>query len=217
VDELASQWHARGFRVFKLKVGTDVDADVARVARLAQRFADVAFVLDANQGFDRAQARAFLRGVARLPGRVRMFEQPLARDDLEGMAMLRREGVAPIAADESVFTLADAKRVIALRAADCVNLKIMKSGLAETIAVAREVRAAGLDLMIGGMMETRLAMSFSYALVLGLGGIGHLDLDTPLLMADDPLTGGYAYRGPVLTVWTGAGVDARPHVQPYDK
>ena len=214
VDQLAAQWHARGFRTFKLKVGGDVDADLARVARLAARFIDVSFVLDANQGYDRPQAHAFVHGVAGMKSRIRLIEQPLARDDLEGMAGLRAARVAPIAADESVFTLDDARAVIAAGAADCVNLKIMKSGLAETIAIANAVRAAGLDLMVGGMMETRLAMSFSFALALGLGGVAHLDLDTPLLMDADPHEGGYGYEGPRLTVWSRPGIDLKPSVQP---
>jgi L-alanine-DL-glutamate epimerase-like enolase superfamily enzyme len=142
--------------------------------------------------------------------RLRLIEQPVAREDLDGMAELRAGCPVPIAADESVFTLDVARRVIAARAADCINLKIMKTGLSETIAIARAARAAGLTLMIGGMMESRLAMSFSLSLVLATGWIEHLDLDTPLLMAGDPLVGGYAYRGPVLTRWTDGGVGMRP-------
>jgi L-alanine-DL-glutamate epimerase-like enolase superfamily enzyme len=56
------------------------------------------------------------------------------------MAALRADGTIPVAADESVFTLEDARRVIAARAADCINLKIMKAGLAETIEIARARR-----------------------------------------------------------------------------
>ena len=210
IDELAGAWHARGFRVFKLKVGTDPDADARRVERLARRFADVSFILDANQGFDRDGALAFARSLARHAERVLMIEQPVARDDLDAMASLRAATRIAVAADEAVFTLADARRVIDARAADIVNLKILKSGLAETLAIARAVRGAGLSLMIGGMMETRLGMSFSYAVVLGLGGIDFLDLDTPLLLATDPLEGGYAYRGPKLTLWREPGVGAVP-------
>jgi o-succinylbenzoate synthase len=214
LDELAAQWHGRGFRVFKLKVGGDPDADVRRVERLARRYPGVEFILDANQAFDLARAREFLRALAAHHARVRLVEQPLPRADLEGMAALRAGSPVPIAADESVFSLLDARRVIAAGAADCINLKITKSGLAETIAIARAARAAGLSLMIGGMMETRLAMSFSFALVLALGWIEHIDLDTPLLMAEDPLQGGYGYRGPTLTVWRGPGVGMRPRTEP---
>jgi o-succinylbenzoate synthase len=212
VDELAAQWYGRGFRVFKMKVGSDIDADVRRVERLAARHPDVDFILDANQGFDVKGAREFLHAVTPLSRRVRLIEQPVARDDLDGMAALRADRAIPIAADESVFSLADARRVIAHGAADCINLKIMKTGLSDTIAIARAAKAAGLSLMIGGMMESRLAMAFSWSLVLATGWITHLDLDTPLLMAHDPLEGGYAYRGPMLTLWDEPGVGIRPHV-----
>ncbi len=212
IDELAAQWHARGFRIFKMKVGSDVDADVRRVERLARIHPDVQFILDANQGFDLAGARELMRALSFLASRIRLLEQPVAREDLEGMAALKADASISIAADESVFSLEDARRVIEHRAAHCINLKIMKTGLSETIAVARAAKAAGLSLMIGGMMESRLAMSFSWSLVLATGWIDHLDLDTPLLMAHDPLEGGYAYRGPMLTLWTAPGVGMRPDV-----
>lgn len=212
VDDLAAQWYTRGFRIFKMKVGHDVDADVRRVERLAAKHPDVDFILDANQGFDVAGARELMRALSFLASRIRLLEQPVAREDLDGMAALTADASISIAADESVFSLADAQRVIAARAADCINLKIMKTGLSETIAVARTAKAAGVSLMIGGMMESRLAMSFSYALVLATGWITHLDLDTPLLMAHDPLEGGYQYRGPMLTLWDEPGVGMCPEI-----
>jgi o-succinylbenzoate synthase len=210
IDELGGHWYALGFRVFKLKVGEDAVAERARVERIARRYADVSFILDANQGFDRATARAFLRAVEPWRERIAMLEQPLARSDIAGLAALRAEAVLPIAADESVFTLADARRVVDARAADVINLKVMKSGLAETIAIARTAREAGVRLMIGGMLETRLGMAVSLSLVLGLGGIEFLDLDTPLLMARDPWRGGYAYDGPRLVPWTEPGLGMEP-------
>lgn len=211
VDALAANWYARGFRIFKLKVGgSDVERDLARVETLARRYADVSFILDANQGYDRAQADAFVERLRAWRERIRLIEQPLARADIDGMAELRARSPIPIAADESVFTLLDAQRVIAAHAADVVNLKVMKSGLAETLAIARAVRAAGLGLMIGGMMETRLAMGVSLSLVLGFGGIEHLDLDTPLLMSEDPWEGGFAYDGPRLLPSLEPGLGMRP-------
>jgi L-alanine-DL-glutamate epimerase-like enolase superfamily enzyme len=214
VQTLAEGWHARGFRTLKLKVGDrDVDKDLARVEVLARRFGDVTFILDANQGYDRAAAGYFVARVGQAwPGRVLLVEQPLAREDLDGAAELCATSVVPIAADESVFTPADAERVVAARAAHVVNLKIMKSGLAQTIEIARTVRSAGLGLMIGGMMETRLAMGVSHSLVLGFGGIDYLDLDTPLLMKSDPWVGGYRYDGPRLipSAEPGLGMSPRP-------
>lgn len=212
VDELAAQWYGRGFRVFKMKVGSDIDADVRRVEKLARTHPDVQFILDANQGFDVSGARELVRALTPLASRIRLLEQPVAREDLDGMAALTADARVSIAADESVFSLADARRVVAHRAAHCINLKIMKTGLSDTIAIAREARSAGLSLMIGGMMESRLAMAFSWSLVLATGWVTHLDLDTPLLMAHDPLEGGYTYRGPMLTLWDEPGVGIHPLV-----
>ena len=66
--------------------------------------------------------------------------------------------------------------------------------------------------MIGGMVETRVAMGCSFSLVLGLGGFDVLDLDTPLLLASDPVTGGYRYEGSRLQPWSesGLGMKADP-------
>jgi hypothetical protein len=59
------------------------------------------------------------------------------------------------------------------------------------------------------MVETRIAMGCSFSLVLGLGGFDVLDLDTPLLLASDPVTGGYRYQGPQLQSWSGPGLDMK--------
>lgn len=211
VQALAESWVGRGFRTLKLKVGNpDIEKDIARVESLARRHPRVDFILDANQGYDRAAAATFVERLASLHERIRLIEQPLARDDIEGMASLCASSPVAIAADESVFTLPDVQRVIAAKAAHVVNLKIMKSGLAQTIEIARAARDAGLGLMIGGMMETRLAMGVSFSLVLGFGGIDHLDLDTPLLMADDPWVGGYTYDGPRMIPSLEPGLGMRP-------
>jgi len=214
IDALVASWYARGFRTLKLKVGVDPAADRARVRRIAERYEDVAFVLDANQAFDADGALRFAESLGAHARRVVLFEQPVERGDLDGLARVRRGCGMRVAADEAVFTLDDARAVIERGAADVVNLKIMKSGLAESLAIADLASGQGVGLMVGGMVETRLAMSFSLAIALGRGGVDHLDLDTPLLLCDDPHSGGYAYDGPMLSVWHEPGVGAVPADQP---
>ena len=210
VDVLARRWYGRGFRVFKLKVGADPDADVARVHRLATAFPGLEFVLDANQAFAADDALSFIGALGPLAGRVRLYEQPVERGDLDGMCRVRAQAGVPVAADESVFSVDDARRVIDENAADVINLKIMKSGLHETLRIAALAREHGVGLMVGGMVETRLAMGFSLALALGGGGVTHFDLDTPLLMRSDPIAGGYTYEGPRLTPSPLPGTGASP-------
>jgi len=205
--ELARTWYGRGFRLFKMKVGHDVDQDVRRLEAVHQSLSGISFIGDANQGFSRAECLAFARGVKRFGGRLMLLEQPVERTDLESLGVIGRETGIPVAADESVRSLADAKLVVAERAADYINIKIMKTGVVEAREIASYTLASGLKLMIGGMVETRIAMGCSFSLVLGMKGFDVLDLDTPLLLADDPVVGGYAYQGALLLPWHGGGLD----------
>ena len=204
---LARGWHGRGFRLFKMKVGIDVEQDIRRLEGVHRACSDIAFVVDANQGFEYEQCCFFVKEVKRFGGKIVLLEQPVRREELEALAELRRDTGVPVAADESVRTLQDVKAILEKRAADFINIKIMKSGVVDAMEIAEFARAAGLRLMIGGMVETRIAMGCSFAIVLGAGGFDYLDLDTPLLLAADPVKGGYRYEGPRLIPWSGIGLD----------
>jgi L-alanine-DL-glutamate epimerase-like enolase superfamily enzyme len=211
---LARGWYAKGFRLFKMKVGKDVQNDIRRLEAVHRAFPGISFIGDGNQGFSRQDCLTFAQGVKTCGGTMVLLEQPVVRDDLDSMAAIRRETGIPVAADESVRSLADAREVVARGAADYVNIKIMKTGVAEAVEIASFTKASGLKLMIGGMVETRMAMGCSFSLVLGLGGFDVLDLDTPLLLASDPITGGYRYEGSRLQPWSGPGLDMRAEPSP---
>ena len=205
--EMVREWQGRGFRKIKVKVGIDVDQDIFLMESLAERFPDLKLMIDANQGYSASDAVLLAGRLEKTDLGIEVFEQPVDRFDLEGLKEVRENSRFPIAADESVLSLNDAKRVIEMGAADIINLKITKSGLIETIEIASLCKAFGVGLMIGGMIETRVAMGCSFSLVLGLGGISTLDLDTPLLMAEDPFgSGGYQYDGPFLIPWFEPGL-----------
>lgn len=209
---LARGWYAQGFRLFKMKVGNDVDQDIRRLEAVHHSLPGISFIGDGNQGFSREECLAFAKGVRRFGGALVLLEQPVVRDDLDSMTAIRRDTGVPVAADESVRSLADARDVIAQSAADYINIKIMKTGVVEAVAIAEATLAAGLKLMVGGMVETRIAMGCSFSLVLGMKGFDILDLDTPLLLATDPVQGGYGYRGAQLEPWhtSGLGITTLP-------
>lgn len=204
---LARGWYSQGFRLFKTKVGADAEQDIRRLEALHRAFPDTAFIADANQGFTLEECRFFVKEVKRLGGNIVLLEQPVPREDLDSLAALRRDAGVPVAADESVRSLQDARDVVQKQAVDVINIKIMKSGLLDAMDIAAYARAVGLGLMIGGMVETRIAMGCSFALVLGTGSFEFLDLDTPLLLTFDPVRGGYRYDGPKLQPWSGPGLD----------
>jgi len=204
---LARGWYAKGFRLFKMKVGKDVENDIRRLEAVHHALPDISFIGDGNQGFSRQDCLIFAQGVKRFGGTMVLLEQPVVRDDLDSMSAIRRETGIPVAADESVRSLADAQELVAQGAADYINIKIMKTGIAEAVEIVSFTKASGLKLMIGGMVETRIAMGCSFSLVLGLGGFNVLDLDTPLLLTCDPITGGYRYEGSRLQPWSRPGLD----------
>ncbi|MEO7095440.1 MAG: dipeptide epimerase [Polyangiales bacterium] len=211
----ARAWWSRGFRVFKVKVGKDRDRDLRAIEAICGATPQATLRLDANAGFDARDAIDLLHAVEKLGAVVECYEQPCAEDDLEAMREVADAVGPPVIADESVRTLADLSRLTALRAADGVNLKLAKSGgpLA-AFAIGRAARAAGMPIMCGGMVETRLGMSAAAHVATALGGVEFVDLDTAWLLADDPFTGGYSADGAhyQLSDEPGIGVSRRrPH------
>jgi L-Ala-D/L-Glu epimerase len=210
----AKEWFIQGFRVFKVKVGQDVDADIQRIEAVFKAFPEAAFVIDANQGFTVSEALQFIESISRMAIPVLLLEQPVHRDNREGLAAVRRDSPFPIAADESVRSLHDAELLIREKAVDVMNIKITKCGVVESGEIARLAKSCGLQLMIGGMVESRVAMGCSFSMAMGLGGFGFLDLDMPLLLAIDPVRGGYAYKGPVLQPWEESGLGMEMSQEP---
>ncbi|MGD0527616.1 MAG: enolase C-terminal domain-like protein [Polyangiaceae bacterium] len=210
--ELARGWVARGFRALKIKVGKDVDAD-ARALEAVGRAAPAATLrVDANAGYSAAEAIELARACERLGLRIECWEQPCAADDLDGMAEVTEALEAPVVADESVKTLDDISVLTRRRYADGVNLKLAKSGGAiACLAIGAAARAAGLHVMVGGMVETRLGMTAAAHVACALGGVDFVDLDTAWLLAQDPYEGGYVADGPRyrLPALPGLGVRRR--------
>jgi len=189
--ELAAEIQGRGVRFIKIKVEGKVQPDTERVLAVHQGGPALEIQLDANQGYNASEAVQLLKELAQQGINVRLFEQPVAKHDWNGMKFVTEHGQVPVAADETVFNAADALRVASTGAANVVNIKLMKSGLAEGLDIAAVCRAGHVRLMIGGMIESKLAMCCSAHFAAGLGGFDYVDLDTPMLLADDPFEGGW--------------------------
>jgi L-alanine-DL-glutamate epimerase-like enolase superfamily enzyme len=131
---------------------------------------------------------------------VALLEQPVAKDDWDGMRQVSRWGGVPVAADETAADSPAVLRLIQDRAAHVINIKLMKCGIVEALDIAALCRAARLQLMIGGMVESILAMTTSACFAAGQGGFPFVDLDTPLFMAENPFEGGMSYQGGMVEV-----------------
>jgi L-alanine-DL-glutamate epimerase-like enolase superfamily enzyme len=209
----AADLAARGFRTAKIKVGgVSVAEDVARVVAAHRAAPACALVLDANASLVAADAIALVAALRSAGVAIALFEQPVAKGDLAGLAAVGAHAGVLVAADESAVTAADGLRLAASRAAGVVNVKLMKAGIAEALDLAAVARAAGLGLMIGGMVESTLAMTVSACFAAGLGGFSFVDLDTPFFLESEPFEGGFVTTGPHLDlsgVTVGHGVRPR--------
>ncbi|XP_006341573.1 L-Ala-D/L-amino acid epimerase [Solanum tuberosum] len=199
-SELASKYRKQGFKTLKLKVGKNLNGDIEVLQSIRAAHPDCLFILDANEGYTANEAIKVLEKLHEMDVTPVLFEQPVHRDDWEGLGHVSqiakdKYGVS-VAADESCRSLVDAKKIVQESLADVINIKLAKVGVLGALEIIDLVRPSGLNLMIGGMVETRLAMGFAGHLAAGLGCFKFIDLDTPLLLAEDPVFGGYEASGP---------------------
>jgi len=172
------------FPYVKVKVGDgSLQDDLDRILTLQECASNtLKLSLDGNQGFGvesakRLVAELMARGIEPL-----FFEQPLPEDDFSGMARLSETLPIPVCADESVKTVKDAIRLINDKCAHMINLKFMKSGVRESLLITEISRRFQITLMIGGMVESEIAMTASLHAVSGTGAIRWCDLDTPFFL-----------------------------------
>ena len=190
---------ASGFQTLKVKVGgAAFEHDRARLTAIAGAAPSAALVLDANASLDSAAALALLEALGPARHRVTLFEQPCGKFDLDGLRKVRERAGTRVAADESACSARDVLNLARERAVDVINVKTMKSGVVEAMAMIQIARSAGLGLMIGGMVESQLSMTVSACLAAGTGGFQFVDLDTPWFLKNAPLAGGWEARGATL-------------------
>jgi L-alanine-DL-glutamate epimerase-like enolase superfamily enzyme len=153
VAAMAEDLAGTGVTVVKVKVGTGVEGDVARVAAVRHVLGpDMRLTVDANEGWQPEEARGALAGLA--DHGVAAVEQPLPRAAWLASAALRALGPAAIVGDESIWVMADVARAAETGAFDLVSLYPGKcGGLRATLALAEAARSLGLGVTFGSNLE----------------------------------------------------------------
>lgn len=176
-DQGAAAARMKDYGLLKLKL--DADRPVERVRAVREARPDARLIVDVNQGFTLPQLQECLPEFARAG--VEMVEQPLPRGEDAGLEGLERP--VPICADESCLHRGELDD--AARRYDMINIKLDKTGgLTEALLLADEAAARGLDVMVGNMLGTSLAMAPAF--VIGLKS-KIADLDGPLALRWDRL------------------------------
>ena len=174
--------------------------DVERIQAIRKAVGpDIKLRIDANQGWSAKEAVRIIRTLEDMGIDMDLVEQPVNAHDFEGMKFVTSQVYTPILADESVFSPEDAIRIIGERAADLINIKLMKTGgIYEALKICSIAESFGIECMIGCMLESKISVSAAAHLAAGKGIITRADLDGPSLCREDPYTGGPVFDGPKI-------------------
>lgn len=209
--EKALMWIDRDFDILKIKLGEDIRSDAERMYAIHEAVSGKARLrVDANQGWSVKDAIRIGSELSVLG--VEMIEQPVRADDLMGMKEVRDHSTLLIAADESCHGIADAFKLASMRAADVINIKLMKcGGIYPAIKIAAICEAAGLSCMIGCMGESALGNLAGMHLAAALDIIREVDLDSVYILEQETVRGGFNHRGgrAVLPDTPGIGCDMK--------
>ncbi len=201
IDEPASMartaidYKSKGVTIIKIKLGKDKEADVERVRSIREAVGkEMILRIDANQGWDYESAAYAL--TAMNPFNIQFCEQPMHHWYDYKLPALKRISPIPIMADESVFNHHDAMRMITTDSCSYINIKFSKSGgILEALKINKAAEQHGICCMMGGMLESRVALSAFAHFASAHDNIAFYDMDTCMLgHTIDPVVGGIKFN-----------------------
>lgn len=208
---LAQGFVGMGAKAMKIKLGSDPQTDLARVKAITDIIGpDVALRPDINQGWgDPKTALNAIQSLA--PYNIEWIEQPVAAGDFSGIAEICANTDMPIMADESCHSAKDALQLIQMKAADIINIKLMKcGGLLAAEDILAVANAAGTPCILGSMGESGIGSAAGMHLIAAHPEIIACELIGPLFLEDDPSQGYLADLEAVsLIVPQGAGLGVK--------
>lgn len=199
----------RGFESLKIKVGKDIGLDIERVKAIHAAVEGRALLrLDANQGWTPKQAVYAMRALEDAGVVLELLEQPVHATDIDGLKYVTDRVHTPVMADESVFNPAQVIDLIQRRAADIINIKLMKTGgISNAIKVADIASLYGVPCMIGCMIESSISVAAAVHLAAAKSSvITKVDLDGPSLAQFNPVVGGVNFNESEITISDAPGL-----------
>lgn len=198
----------RGYDCLKVKVGKDAALDLKRLIAVREAAGSKTLLrIDANQGWAPKEAVRLLNQMQDKGLDIEFVEQPVAAHNFEGMKYVTERSEIPVLADESVFSPHDALKILQMRAADMVNIKLMKcAGIYNALHIASMAELYGVECMIGCMLEAKISVNAAVHLACAKQIITKIDLDGPSLCKEDPIWGGSVFEEKLITVSDAPGM-----------
>jgi L-alanine-DL-glutamate epimerase-like enolase superfamily enzyme len=180
IDRMIAKMKEKPWPVYKIKLGVDNDMEIMQALR---ENTQSILRVDANAGWTIAEAWEKIPVLKKLG--VEFIEQPLAKDDWEGMKILYQQSSLPLIADESCVTEADVEKCYGHFHG--INIKLTKcSGITPALRMIEHARKLNMQVMVGSMNETTIG---SAAIAHLLSFLDYVDMDGPLLLSEDIATG----------------------------
>ena len=185
-----------GYMVLKIKLGKDVELDLLRLEAIVKAIGpNVKLRLDANQGWKPKEAVRIIRKIEDKGIPIEFIEQPVAGHDFEGLKFVTDNTDLLIMADESLFSPADALKLLQMRAVDLLNIKLMKcGGIHQALKISTLAEIYGVDCMVGCMLESKLSVNAAAHFAAAKSIVKYADLDGPGLCLVDPVIGGATFN-----------------------
>ncbi|WP_071393404.1 o-succinylbenzoate synthase [Bacillus tuaregi] len=157
---LIDQYATEGYRRMKVKIKPGLDVELIEAIR--KRFPTIPLMADANSAYT-------LKDIARLKELdqygLMMIEQPLGSDDIIDHAELQSQLRTPICLDESILSLEDTRKAIAIGACGVINVKIGRvGGLSEAVKIHDLCKEKGVPVWCGGMLEAGVGRAHNIAI-----------------------------------------------------
>jgi len=178
-----------GYKTLKVKIGSDPTLDAKRIIHIAQALpSHITLRLDANQGWSAKESITLLQQIEAEGIVAEFIEQPVAAEDKAGLKAIKEAVKTPVLADESVFSLTDAKTLLEMEAVDYINIKLAKTGgITQALQLADLCESYGVSCMLGCMLEGPIAVAAGVHVASAKANtITMLDLDAVALLASHP-------------------------------
>ncbi|WP_026763023.1 MULTISPECIES: mandelate racemase/muconate lactonizing enzyme family protein [Sediminibacterium] len=198
-----------GVATIKVKLGKNAVDDIERIRAIRNAIGyTTALRIDANQGWTYDDAATALTALGTY--QIEFCEQPMRTYNDELLPELCKISPIKLMADESVYTHHDAERIIRNKACHYINIKFAKSGgIAEASRINEVAEKNNIPCMMGGMLESRLALTAKVHFAMSRKNIVFYDLDTCLLGHKvDPVIQGVQYKGLELILSDQPGIGA---------
>jgi L-alanine-DL-glutamate epimerase-like enolase superfamily enzyme len=189
IEKMVAKMKEKPWPIYKIKVGVEGDIEMVTALR---KHTDAVFRVDANAGWTLEQAIEKIPLLKELG--VEFVEQPLAKDDWDGMKILFEKSELPLIADESCVAESDVEKC--LNHFHGINIKLTKcSGITPARRMISKARELGMKVMVGCMNESSIGTA---AIAQLAPMLDYVDMDGPLLLAEDITAGVQFMDGKII-------------------